>query len=78
MPPVSVTMHAEKLAAAADVAADEAEVVVVDAGPDDAGVDFEPQPAAASATIAAPAAILVVVVVRSTVSPSRDSLCGQR
>jgi len=71
-------MHAEKLAFPA-VADDVAAAVVEVAGvPDDFGVDFEPQPAAASATIAAPAAILVVVVVRSTVSPSRDSLCGQR
>jgi hypothetical protein len=63
-------MHAWKLAAAALVALDVALLVVAPVVP--AGVfavDFDPHPAAARATTAAPATILVFVVVCTT-SPS--------
>ncbi|GAA1972757.1 hypothetical protein GCM10009838_35550 [Catenulispora subtropica] len=80
MPPVSVTMHAEKFAFevppelddVADEADEEAELgaepVELDE-PEAAGVDFEPQPAAARATTAAAEAILVMLVVRTAPPP---------
>jgi hypothetical protein len=76
MPPVSVTMHAWKSAFEVepldeDVDEDEAEddePVELDEL-EAAGVDFEPQPAAARATTAAVVAILVMLVVRTAPPP---------
>ncbi|WP_223297447.1 hypothetical protein [Catenulispora acidiphila] len=71
-----MTMHARKLAFEAEPEVDDEE----DADEEDdvpveldeleaAGVDFEPQPAAARATTAAAAAILVMLVVRTAPPP---------
>jgi hypothetical protein len=65
MPPMSVTMQAFMDAAAGDVVVVAAAVVVEVPPVAGLAVDFEPQPVAASATTAAPAAILVFVVVRT-------------
>jgi hypothetical protein len=73
MPPVSVTMQAWKLAFEAeplDEAEDEPAAEDVEEELDELeAVDFEPQPAAARATTAAAAAILVMWVVRTATPP---------
>src|SRR4051812_42394037 len=84
MPPMSVTIQALKLAPPAPVELDEADEEL-DEGPapveldelEAAGVDLDPQPAAARATTAAAAAILVMLVVRTGL-PLADSRYGRQ
>jgi hypothetical protein len=84
-------MHAEKFAVEAppELEADEADDEEAEPGaepveldvPEAAGVDFEPQPAAARATTAAAEAILVMLVVRTAPPPDLSKTqprCGRR